>query len=485
MKAALYVRVSTEDQAKKYSIPAQKKELTALAHRYGFEIVKIYDEGGISGESLIGRPKILEMLKDASAGKFGALFIVALDRLSRNLKDALYIREKLREAGITIYTPSQAYDLNDIDGDLTLNIFGSIADYERKRILERCRKGRMEKRNKGEWLGGIPPLGYKYDPVKKGLVVDPDEAEKVRTILNTSLHYSPYFASQKLRSLGIIVSPRQIRRMMENRKLLFYSGRTTDSDGNIIKAVWDPIISEEFANKILAAKKARRCMPKGKAKFLLTGLGIFRCRFCGRTVKSWYGGGQYRYYRCSSIQYGEQCPNNRMWRTYIIDQVVWKTVIDVINDVDNIEEGYKLLNNDEEYLRKKAMLEGELQRVGNKLRRIITAIGEGIIDFAEAREEVSKLREQRADLEIKLKNLNIQNSSMLSLEDFRRIFGSNKIYDEMGFEDKKEIIATLVSKIMLSKKAVYVNFKVPFVTGKEKKVSTEVRVEIRKFFINN
>lgn len=158
-KSVFYLRVSSEDQAKQFSLPAQRKQLTAIAKSRKLRIVKVYDEGGISGESLAARPQMLQLLEDAETGNFTYLLITALDRISRNLKDSIYIRSKLQDAGVTIVTPSQEFSHDSIDHDFTANLFGSMADYERKRILERCQQGRVEKRAKGGWLGGTPPKG--------------------------------------------------------------------------------------------------------------------------------------------------------------------------------------------------------------------------------------------------------------------------------------------------------------------------------------
>lgn len=193
-KSAFYIRVSSEDQAKQFSLPSQRKELSALAKSRQLRIVKVYDEGGISGESLSSRPQMLQLLEDAESGDFSYLLITALDRISRNLQDSIYIRSKLQDCGVTIITPSQEFTHDSIDHDFTANLFGSMADYKRKRILERCQQGRVEKRNKGGWLGGTPPRGYKYNPTNKTLEISKLEAVEIRAVLQVTYRKISLFA---------------------------------------------------------------------------------------------------------------------------------------------------------------------------------------------------------------------------------------------------------------------------------------------------
>ena len=116
-KIAVYIRVSTEDQAKEgYSLEVQREHLESFAKREGFEIFKVYQDDGISGYSA-ERPALKELLKDAKEKKFDLVLVYKIDRFSRNLKDLLNLVDELSSSGIGFKSATEPFDtttsLND------------------------------------------------------------------------------------------------------------------------------------------------------------------------------------------------------------------------------------------------------------------------------------------------------------------------------------------------------------------------------------
>jgi len=486
LKSALYLRVSSEEQAKQYSLSSQKKELAALAKKRGYNVVQVYNEGGISGESINTRPQLLQLLVDAHNGVFQYLLLISLDRLSRSLEDSLYLRSKLQKAGVTLLTPSQEFSCNSIEHDFTANIWSSIADFERKLIAQRCQQGRIEKRSKGGWLGGHAPRGYRYNPVTKSLEIYPEEADLIKQIINTSLNLSPYKLSLDLRGKGITITPRQIRRITENNKILFYSGRVRDFAGNIIEAEWDPIITVQFADEILTAKRKRRTISADstRAKFLLTGLGIFRCRFCGRTVKSFKSKKyktkpQVTYYRCSSIQYGETCPNLKMRHQKKIDQIVWDTFTEVLNGLKDTKVMIQEWVNSQQDLRRVDTLKKELNKIEKRQERLILAIETDTIALKDVSERLSVLHCQSKVIQDQI-NDEVEKSRKIDIDTIYSLADSFDPAIDLERSEKRELIKLLSNKIELSKKAIYINFIAAFRIGNSKNnLSTEFRIPIQ------
>ncbi|MFX0561118.1 recombinase family protein [Tepidibacillus infernus] len=111
IKAALYARVSTEEQAKEgYSIAAQIAEIRRYADQNGFEIVDEYVDEGASGKSIAGRPQMKRLLRDANQQKFGVVIIYKIDRLARKLKDALEISETLERNNVNLISLNEKFD---------------------------------------------------------------------------------------------------------------------------------------------------------------------------------------------------------------------------------------------------------------------------------------------------------------------------------------------------------------------------------------
>src|SRR5205809_8126820 len=98
--AGLYLRVSTQDQAEKFSLPAQRRILPEHAARQGWRY-EGYEDAGVSGETLAARPAMLRLLADVTRGRLQAALVAELERFSRpqDLFDGRVIRETFREAG--------------------------------------------------------------------------------------------------------------------------------------------------------------------------------------------------------------------------------------------------------------------------------------------------------------------------------------------------------------------------------------------------
>ena len=446
---SIYCRVSTADQAEKFSLSSQIKTLKSLVSKNRHKLYRVYNEGGVSGESLAGRPEMIRMLADAEAGLFSGVLVVSLDRLSRNMEDNLHIRNSLNSSGVQIITPAQAYDPSVIEHDLTQNIFGSIADYERKRILERCQTGRVEKRSKGGWLGGVPPLGYKFDPVSKSLLVVEADADQVRRIYELSLKYSPAKIS---RILDLKLSARQVRRMVEKKKALFYSGRVEDYSGSVIDAVWPAILDVDLADRVMGAKTARLTRQvSGVSNHLLTGLGIFRCLGCGSSVKSFPGrkradGSRPQYYACSSVQAGLACSERRYIKCDQIDALVSKAVIRGLKNS-------KLPDDDDSQV---LLLQRRADEIEKKIQRVLRLILDDFLTEIEGRSKLKELKAQKFDVQQSIAEASrpVDDGSLgwvMSLD--------------LSWENQpemREVISLVVGEILLSRRRCKVILRPPF-----------------------
>lgn len=182
LKAALYARVSTEEQAKEgYSIAAQISEIKKYAEQNGFEIVDEYVDEGASGKSIAGRPQMKRLLKDASQQKFGVVIIYKIDRLARKLKDALEISETLERNNVNLISLNEKFDTTTAFGRTAFQMICSFAELERNNIVERVKLGMEQRAKEGKYNGG-KVLGY--DSIDKKLVINEFEAVIVRKIFD-------------------------------------------------------------------------------------------------------------------------------------------------------------------------------------------------------------------------------------------------------------------------------------------------------------
>ncbi|MCE8527913.1 recombinase family protein [Ruegeria pomeroyi] len=142
-----------------------------------------YDDGGISGGTL-DRPALQRLLADIDAGHVQMVVVYKIDRLTRSLADFAKLVERFDAAGCSFVSVTQAFNTASSMGRLTLNVLLSFAQFEREVTAERIRDKIAASKKKGLWMGGVPPLGYDPhpDPKTRGLVVNAEEAETVRTI---------------------------------------------------------------------------------------------------------------------------------------------------------------------------------------------------------------------------------------------------------------------------------------------------------------
>jgi DNA invertase Pin-like site-specific DNA recombinase len=137
-RAALYVRVSTDQQ----SVEHQLAELRQVAERRGWSVVEVYRDAGISGaKGRDQRPGLDAMLKDASRRRFDVVMAWAIDRLGRSLIDLLGTIQGLEACGVDLYLDQQSIDTTTPAGKLLFHMTGAFAEFERSMIRQRVRAG--------------------------------------------------------------------------------------------------------------------------------------------------------------------------------------------------------------------------------------------------------------------------------------------------------------------------------------------------------
>ncbi len=159
--AAIYVRVSTQDQVQHgISLQAQEEALKNYSKSQGYEIYHIYKEEGRSGKDLVNRPEMQKMLQDAELRKFQAIFIYKLDRFSRSLMDLITTIEKLKEWGVDFVSLQDKIETTSATGKLMFHIVSAFAEFERNVTIDRT-KFTMDKQFRDGNLVTRAPLGYK------------------------------------------------------------------------------------------------------------------------------------------------------------------------------------------------------------------------------------------------------------------------------------------------------------------------------------
>jgi DNA invertase Pin-like site-specific DNA recombinase len=187
LRCAIYTRKSTEEGlAHEFNtLEAQRESAEAYVqsqvHAGWVTLAQRYDDGGYTGANL-ERPALRKLLADIEAGRIDCVLVYKIDRLSRSLLDFARLMEIFERRNVSLVSVTQPLNTTGSLGRLTLNILLSFAEFERTMISDRTRDKMGASRRKGKWVGGMPALRYDVAEAGGRLVVNPEEADRVRSI---------------------------------------------------------------------------------------------------------------------------------------------------------------------------------------------------------------------------------------------------------------------------------------------------------------
>ena len=180
--AAVYLRVSTDEQTEGFGLDVQRMNCEQYASAYNIPICMVYSDEGVSGIKPIDkRPALAALIEAARAGQFNQVIVPAIDRLARDLKLFLNIWDTLEEIGLKIILVKERLETDSATGILMRNIMATFADYERGLIRERTTGGRRARARIDGERGGTLPMGYQRIESGK-FAVEPAAAGLVRHI---------------------------------------------------------------------------------------------------------------------------------------------------------------------------------------------------------------------------------------------------------------------------------------------------------------
>ena len=309
MKAAIYTRVSTDNQAEVEFNSCEAQELkikSFIASQEKMEIYKTYSDQGYSGATL-ERPALKEMLNDIQQGKIDIVISYKIDRLTRSPKDFYQLIEIIDKNGASFLSITERFDTSTPSGRLLRNIMLTFAQFERELISERIRDKMLEKARKGLCSNGKIPFGYIRNDKK--VLVEPKNGEIVRAMFEAFAD-SPSVCAlyHKLKSGGVLnksglpFSKTSIDAMLRN---IFYSGKVKHKD-KIYNGIHEPIVSSELFEEV---QKVRIIPEKKMVSYNYSYFpGLIHCKECGSIMSAIFTNKikngrrtRYFYYRCSSI----------------------------------------------------------------------------------------------------------------------------------------------------------------------------------------
>ncbi|WP_445489213.1 recombinase family protein [Niallia sp. 03133] len=484
-KVALYVRVSTEDQAENgYSIEAQLNTLRNHCEMLGKTIVEEYIDKGISGKSINGRNGLKRLLEDAKKGKFNEVIVWKISRLARNTIDLLKIVEELHKNNVIFRSYSENFETETPMGKFALQMMGAVAELERNTIVDNVKLGMTQRAKEGKWNGGSM-LGYASKD--KELIIIEEEANLVRyifdlyisgkgykAIANTLNHEGYKTKRNKAFSINsvrtIITNPcyagfirfNQVENWNEKRR------KGTNKTPVIVKGEHKPIISEDIweKTKSILIQKSHKPAKTFTGTFPLTTL--LRCQYCGqgmighKSKKNKNGNEYIRYYQCGNFHYkGSSVCKSHLVNADIAEEYVFKKIEELTSKPSVLKEIVGRVN--KEIKSHKEPIQNNLNYINKSIRDNEKSI-QKLMTIIETKDSFPKvilkrleeleikqneLLEQKKYLEFELNKPTIKEISFEQVSNVLSAF--SKILPTLPPEQQKDFLHSIINKITVNK----------------------------------
>ena len=534
MRAAIYARVCSERQEKERTIGSQLEALRAYAAQNGMEIVEEFTDEGYSGARL-DRPALDRMRDLAERRSFEVLLTYCTDRLARKFVLQALILEELERFGVkTIFLEGGAAD--DPLSKLTHQITGAVAEFERTKITERYRRGKLYRARCGEIVSPDVPFGYMKIPRRDGVPahaeIQEPEAVIVRRIFDSYVKESLTVRQiAKQLTLDRIPTPRNVGqwswsavdRILREEAYIgtYYYNRKhcVPVEGSYgkkrqrfkctlrPKEEWIPISVPpiiDLATFHAAAGRAREneaFSPRNlqEGGYLLRKL--VRCGRCGCSCSALTSKQTYNeqvhcshYYSCLRTTSGflkqERCSQRRI-RADVLDELVWEEVSTRLQDPALVMEAYqdhkthrRVARQQDEASQKDDRLKEQIKLANRELSRLLDAYQYGAIELSELqkrRQLVSSRLEvlnREQDLLTKMAAEKQKQSDIQeSLTEFACLVSSS--LKRISFENKQKLLRVVLDKVVVNDWRVDVYYNIPLSKGTptpptpEQKVSTK------------
>ena len=473
MRVVIYVRVSTQEQAKEgYSIQEQIERLQKYCEAMGWTVVKVYTDPGYTGATM-DRPALSQMIRDVKAGKADKVLVYKLDRLSRSQLDTLYLIEKVFIANNTDFVSmNENFDTSTPFGRAMIGILAVFAQLEREQIKERMMMGKEARAKEGKYAGSwAVPIGYDYIPEKDALIINEYERMQVLEVFDL------FFAGVGIRRIIKIMkekgyshkhgtwNDKTIRNVMRSKT---YLGMLRFR-GDWVQGLHDPIISQathEKAVKMLDERKEAYEAKKrpGKAQSYLASLLI--CKHCGAKYHKISGqklknGNQLVYYYCASrskrnpTMIKDLNCKNKHWRMTELDETVFSQIKQLATDPKYFE----TIIEEKTDKNRPDIIRAEIEKLNSQIVKLMDlyVIGNMPLDVLEAR--THELSEQKEKLEAELESILQEEQTAMTRKEALEVASSfGEVLESGDFLKIREVLLTLIEYIELDNEKIDIHW---------------------------
>jgi site-specific DNA recombinase len=525
-RVALYARVSTDKQSHEGTIASQVTSLCQQIEADG-EIVDpqlSFIDDGVSGRTLV-RPALERLRDQAAAGAIDRLYVLTPDRLARRHAHQMVLVEELQACGVEVVWVNRPVGTTPED-QLLLQVQGVIAEYEREKILERTRRGRLHAARCGRVSVLVQAaFGYRYIDKHSGagsaaLEVVEEEARVVQSIFawvgqeGCSLHE----VVRRLAKLGVRSrrglarwNPSTLYGMLRNpvyqgqaaygktrkgeRRPRLRSSRGQPEVAKRAYSIYTQPVSERITIAVpaivdtdlfaavqeqLAENQKRLRQRRQGPRYLLQGLTVCDC--CGYALIGRGGRGAHGSYRCSGrngFRYGGRgvC-QNPSHKIEILEAAVWNDVCALLSEPDRLRQEFERRQQhpSEQVTAASGRLRGTSAKIKQGISRLIDAYTSGLVEVGEFEPRIRTLKERLAKVEEELRQLT---EHARRDEELRLVYSHiEQFADHMkaglstaDWEQRREVLRALIKRVEVGKEIIRIVYKVPvnpFAKGPER-----------------
>lgn len=447
MRAALYIRVSTDDQTE-YSPTAQKKAMLEYAHKNGYTVLKehVYSDEGISGRSAKSRPAFMKMIKDAKTKKpFDVILVHKYDRFARSREDSVIYKSLLKkECGIRVISITEQIE-DDKFSVILESMLEAMAEYYSLNLSDEVLKGMYERAQRGGYQARAP-IGYKMK--NKMLIIDDQKKDTIKYIFDayergTNISDIADYLNKigVTTKTGLPFKKRSIEYILNNPIYAGFISFNSKKKGSIIvPGIHEKIIDEKLffsvKEKLLNDKHLLTRSSTQHKHFLS---GFLYCSTCGSPLV--YNNAKCPFFQCSQYKKGN-CSSH-----YITAHSIESAVLNELMNIFSYTTGpYESKNTSA------SLYENELIKAKSALKRAQTAYLNGIDTLSQYEANKTELTEKIESLNTALLNINkpkpMYIGDLLRSEDKKTLyFIVNSIIDKIIYDKQTHTVTILLTPI--------------------------------------
>ena len=522
--AAIYARVSSEQQREENTIASQTASLIEFAQSHDLEVPKewVFEDEGYSGATL-ERPG-LERVRDLAAeGQIQIVLAYSPDRLSRKYAYQILLMEEFARHGVeTRFVKSPQGD--SAEDQLLVQFQGMIAEYERAQILERSRRGKRHRAQSGEVsVLSNAPYGYRYirktDEAPAAYVVDEGEARVVRRVyeMYTVEGRSIGEITRRINAEGIPTRKASARwerstvwavlrnstyrgaacfgktrisartRVMRPQRRRGVTTPSTTAGHERPREEWIEIpvpalVTEESfarAQELLQQNKIRS-RRRTIAPSVVQGLvSCAKCGYAFSRTSTQTSARKIHYYKCIGSDSwrklgGPVCDNGRFVRQELLDQIVWAEVIRLLEEPALIQQELDrrlvAARASDPTRKREQSLQRELTHVGKGIERLLNAYQEELLSIEQLRERMPVLRQRQQTLRAELQAIADQTNdraAFLRLAETLTAFLARlrSAAETLSVIERQRIVRLLVKDVLLGEDTITIRHSIPISSG--------------------